>query len=156
VVVDRYGRPVAADDAFALVTEGADAGLLGPEPNLFRLALHPGGLAPRIANFDDWAQHVVSGLRREADHRPDERPAALCAGLAGYAPARRPSAPGTLGFAVPMELRSRHGLLRLITTVTTVTTAADVTPAELEPGAFLPADRATAAVLTGLRDTPGH
>ncbi|MFC8452501.1 helix-turn-helix domain-containing protein [Kitasatospora sp. NPDC057223] len=156
VVVDRYGRLVAANDAFALLTEGADAGLLGPEPNLFRLALHPGGLAPRIANFDDWAQHVVSGLRREADRHPDEQLAALCAELAGYAPARHPSAPDTLGFAVPMELRSRHGLLRLITTVTTFATAADVTLAELKLEAFLPADRATAAVLTGLRDAPGH
>ena len=150
VVVDRYGQLVAANSAFALLTEGVDADLLGPEPNLYRLALHPRGLAPRIVNFDDWAQHVLSGLRREADRHPDERLTALCAELGDHAPARRPAAPDTLGFAVPMELRSRHGLLRLITTITTFATAADVTLAELKLEAFLPADRATSAVLTDL------
>ena len=52
-----------------------------------------------------------------------------------------------LGFAVPLELASADGDLRLITTITSFTTAADVTLAELQLEAFLPADERTADVL---------
>jgi len=54
-----------------------------------------------------------------------------------------------LGFAVPVRLRSRHGELRLMTTITTFATAVDVTIAELKLEAFLPADQQTAAILSG-------
>ena len=52
-----------------------------------------------------------------------------------------------LGFAVPLELASADGDLRLITTITSFATATDITLAELELEAFLPADEATADVL---------
>ena len=52
-----------------------------------------------------------------------------------------------LGFAVPLELDSDDGELRLITTLTSFATAADVTLAELRLEAFLPADEHTAEVL---------
>jgi hypothetical protein len=54
-----------------------------------------------------------------------------------------------LGFAVPVQLRSRHGELRLMTTITTFATAVDVTIAELKLEAFLTADQQTAAILSG-------
>ncbi|MGH9024902.1 MAG: transcriptional regulator, partial [Acidimicrobiia bacterium] len=50
-------------------------------------------------------------------------------------------------FAVPLELDSADGDLRLITTITSFATAADVTLAELQLEAFLPADECTAEVL---------
>jgi len=53
----------------------------------------------------------------------------------------------SLGFAVPLELASADGDLRLITTITSFATAADVTLAELHLEAFLPADDRTAEVL---------
>ncbi|GHH77555.1 XRE family transcriptional regulator [Kitasatospora indigofera] len=149
VVVDRYGELVAANAAFGLLTEGVPAELLGPAANVYRVALHPQGLAPRIGNFAEWAQHVLTGLRREAERHPDERLDALHAELRSYLPDRAPAA-APLGFAVPLELHSRHGLLRLITTVTTFATATDVTLAELKLEAFLPADRATSTILSGL------
>jgi hypothetical protein len=52
-----------------------------------------------------------------------------------------------LGFAVPLCLRSEHGDLRLITTLTRFGTAVDVTVAELRMEAFLPADEQTAEAL---------
>ena len=55
--------------------------------------------------------------------------------------------PDVLGFAVPLELASADGDLRLITTITSFATATDITLAELELEAFLPADEATADVL---------
>jgi len=60
-----------------------------------------------------------------------------------------------LGFAVPLRLSSSDGDLQLLTTLTQFGTAVDVTVAELRLEAFLPADAATAAMLTKLgRATP--
>ena len=66
--------------------------------------------------------------------------------LEGYLP-RLPKEPDVLGFAVPLELESADGHLRLITTLTSFATAADITLAELHLEAFLPADEASAEVL---------
>jgi transcriptional regulator with XRE-family HTH domain len=149
IVVDRHGTLVRANDAFDVMTEGADPALLGPHANILRLALHPGGLAPRIRNFPQWARHVIEALRDEQRRNPDARLAALHAELAPYVPEPAPGDAQLLGFAVPMELETAsRGLLRLMTTVAVFATAADVTIAELKLEAFLPADRATARALT--------
>ena len=58
-----------------------------------------------------------------------------------------PAEVDVLGFAVPLELASADGDLRLITTLTSFATAADVTLAELPLEAFLPADEPTAKIL---------
>jgi hypothetical protein len=52
-----------------------------------------------------------------------------------------------LGFAVPLRLRSDEGELHFVTTLTSFATAVDVTLAELQLEAFLPADDATARIL---------
>ncbi|WBO61873.1 helix-turn-helix domain-containing protein [Streptomyces camelliae] len=137
LVVDRAGDLIAANTAFDLITEGAAAELVGPGANIYRLALHPHGLAPRIGNLAEWGQHILARLGHQED---------LHAELAGYVAHLEPSA-APLGFAVPLHLRSSYGELRLMTTVTTFATAVDVTLAELKLEAFLPADPATAAAL---------
>jgi transcriptional regulator with XRE-family HTH domain len=137
LVVDGTGNLVAANDTFDLITEGAAAELVGPGKNVYRLALHPDGIAPRIRNLAEWARHILTRLSHQHDLRNE---------LAGYVPDLQPSA-GQLGFAVPLLLRSSRGELQLITTVTTFATAVDVTLAELKLEAFLPADPATAEAL---------
>jgi transcriptional regulator with XRE-family HTH domain len=137
LVVDRTGDVIAANRALDVITEGADPSLVGPGTNAYRLALHPRGMAPRIVNFAEWAQHILERTR----HLPD-----LHAELTRYVPVAEPSA-GHLGFAVPIRLRTSRGELRLMTTVTTFATATDVTLAELKLEAFLPADEPTAAAL---------
>ena len=146
--VDRGGDLIAANAAFDLITEGAAAELVGPGRNVYRLALHPEGLAPRIGNLAEWARHILARLGH-LEH--------LRAELAGYVPEVEPSA-GTLGFAVPLRLRSSYGELRLMTAVTTFATAVDVTLAELKLEAFLPADEATAEALSaaGRASSPGQ
>jgi transcriptional regulator with XRE-family HTH domain len=149
LVVDRRGDLIAANDAFALITEGAAAELVGPGRNVYRLALHPDGVAPRIRNLAEWARHILARL----GHLPELRDE-----LAGYVPDLEPSA-GQLGFAVPLDLLSSRGELHLMTTVTTFATAVDVTLAELKLEAFLPVDPATAAILqaaAGSGQTPGN
>jgi hypothetical protein len=115
--------------------------------NVYRLALHPDGVAPRIANFGQWAQHILERLHAEVSRNPDDRLAGLHAELVNYVPRHAPQ-PGHLGFAVPLRLRSAEGELRLITTVTTFATAVDITLAELKLEAFLPADEATVSILS--------
>jgi transcriptional regulator with XRE-family HTH domain len=147
LVVDRFGDLVATNDAFGVLTEGVAPDLLEPPVNVLRLALHPRGMAPRITNFDDWAQHVLERPRQEWARAPHERHIALLAELEGYLP--RPPEPGAdhLGFSVPLRLRSERGELRLLTAITTFATAVDVTISELRLETFLPADEVTAGLL---------
>ena len=145
-VVGPTGDVVAANDAFDVLAEDAAPHLLETPINGFRLALHPEGMAPRIANFADWARHVLDALRRAGERRPSSELDDLVAELEGYVPVPAPG-PDHLGFAVPLQLRCREGDLTLITTLTSFATALDVTVAELQLEAFLPADAATAQVL---------
>ena len=137
---------VAANRAFDLFNEGVDPALLEPPVNLFRHALHPDGLAPRVRNLPAWGRHITQHVRSQLGRSPDPSLEALLAELEGYLPAL-PDEVDVLGFAVPLELASADGDLRLITTLTSFATAADVTLAELSLEAFLPADEHTADVL---------
>ena len=104
------------------------------------------GLAPRVRNLPEWGRHITVHLRAVLARSPDPALEALLAELESYLPPL-PEETSVLGFAVPLELDSAEGDLRLITTITSFTTAADVTLAELQLEAFLPADEATAEVL---------
>jgi transcriptional regulator with XRE-family HTH domain len=147
LVVDTFGDLVAANDGFGLLTEGVAPELLAPPLNVLRLALHPRGMAPRIVNFDDWARHVLERPRQEQAQAPHERHVAMIEELSGYLPSPPAPTADHLGFAVPMRLRSSLGELRLITAITTFSTAVDVTISELRLETFLPADAETAAAL---------
>ena len=146
IVVRPHGILVSANRAFDLFHEGVDPALLAPPINLFRHALHPDGLAPRVRNLPQWGRHITENLRAQLLRSPDPALEELLAELEGYLPPLSPQA-DVLGFAVPLELDSDDGDLRLITTLTSFATAADVTLAELHLEAFLPADEHTAEVL---------
>jgi transcriptional regulator with XRE-family HTH domain len=146
IVVDRRGDLVAANAAQHILFEGCAAELLAPPANAYRIALHPDGMASRIANFPEWARHVLEGIYADLRRNHDDQLAALHEELSQYVPAAR-LRPGHLGFAVPLELRSAVGELRLITTITSFATAVDVNVSELKLEAFLPADASTAAAL---------
>ena len=152
IVIDRHGDLVAANSAFDLITDGAAPELLEPPANVYRLALHPKGMAPRIVNFGEWAQHILERLHAEILRNPDERLADLHAELKEHVSCRTLE-PGHLGFAVPLRLHSAEGELNLITTVTTFATAVDITLAELKLEAFLPTDEMTSSILS--RRSPG-
>jgi transcriptional regulator with XRE-family HTH domain len=137
LVADHTGTLIAANPAFGVLTDGAAPELTGPGCNVYRLALHPAGIAPRIRNLPEWGRHILHRL----GHLPELRDE-----LAEYVPDRQ-GTDGQLGFAVPLRLDSPHGRLRLITTVTTFATATDVTLGDLKLEAFLPADATTAEAL---------
>jgi transcriptional regulator with XRE-family HTH domain len=146
VVVRPYGEIVAANAAVDVLTEGAAPELLEPPVNVLRLAVHPDGMARRVVNLPEWGRHIVDNLRNLALRSPDPRLDGFVAELEGYLPAAS-LGPDHLGFAVPLELRTGEGVLRLITTLTSFATALDVTLAELHLEAFLPADASTAEIL---------
>jgi transcriptional regulator with XRE-family HTH domain len=146
VVVDRFGDLVAANEAIDVLTLDVPAQLRAAPLNVYRLALHPQGIAPRIVNFGQWSYHVVDRLLQESLRNPSDRLTALHEELIGYVPDREVP-PNHVGFAVPVQLRSPYGELRLLTAVTTFATALDVTVAELKLEAFLPADQDTATRL---------
>src|SRR4051812_34536642 len=100
VVVDRHGDLVSANAAFRALTRGVDPALLEPPVSIPRVLLHPAGLAPRIANLDEWAWHVIDRVRAEGNRNPDDRLRALAAELTALVPPR-PERPGPqhLGFA---------------------------------------------------------
>lgn len=147
VVVRPYGELVAANAAFAVLSEGAAPALLEPPINVLRLALHPDGMARRVENLAEWGRHITGSLRDQLRQSPDPGLDGFVAELDGYLPDADPPAEH-LGFAVPLRLRVPEGELRLITTLTSFATAVDVTLSELRLEAFLPADAETAEILT--------
>jgi transcriptional regulator with XRE-family HTH domain len=155
VVVDRWWDVVAANRSMDLFTAGVAPDLLEPPLNVLRLALHPRGTAPRIANLPELRAHLLDRLRRHVALTADDRLAALHAELLAY-PAPEPDGPGgdgappaTAEIAVPLRLRPPDGgpELRFFSTVATFGTAVDITVAELAIEAFFPATAATAAAL---------
>ncbi|NKX91456.1 helix-turn-helix domain-containing protein [Nocardia coubleae] len=146
LVARPRGELVTANAAFDLFTEGVADHLLRAPMNVLRLALHPDGVAPRVRNLPEWGRHIIDSLRTRAAHTPDPAVDALIEELSGYLPTVAVG-PDHVGFAVPLQLRTEDGDLRLITTLTSFATATDVTLAELHLEAFLPADEDSARIL---------
>ena len=155
LAVDRHWNLVAANRTVAPLLEGVEAALLQPPVNVLRLALHPGGLAPRILNLPQWREHLLARLRHQRDASADEALGALLQELAGYPAPESAGAPEVLaadaaGFVVPLRLRVGDEVLELLSTTTLFGTPMDVTLAELAIETFFPADPPTAAWLRGL------
>ena len=146
IVVRPHGILVSANRAFEVFSEGVAPWLLEPPVNVFRIAVHPDGNAPRVRNLPEWGRHITEHLRAQLVRSPDPALEELLGELEGYLPPLPPQTE-VLGFALPLVMGSADGDLRLITTLTSFATAADVTLAELHLEAFLPADEHTADVL---------
>jgi transcriptional regulator with XRE-family HTH domain len=156
LAVDRTWGLLAANDALAPLMAGVgDPALLTPPVNVMRLALHPRGLAPRIANLAEWRAHLLERLRRQVEASADAALVALLAELSGYAmplgSAGISSAHPPGGILVPLELDSPAGRLSLISTTTVFGSPVEVTLSELAIEAFYAADAVTAERLLRLR-----
>ena len=153
VVLRPYGEVMASNTAISVLTDGVPAWLLESPVNLLRVMLHPEGMASRVHNLSDWGRHILDNLRTRAAGSADPRLDALIAELAGYVP-DTPPGPDHIGFAIPLELQTAGGELRLLTTLTSFATATDVTLSELRLEAFLPADESTADILRNSAHQP--
>lgn len=155
LAVDRHWTLLAANAAVApLLAPVADAALLRPPVNVLRLSLHPGGLAPAIANLAEWRMHLLARLRQQIRATADPVLAELLAELAGYpAPAQNgrkghaPDPDAEPAIVVPLQLRLGGTVLSLISTTTVFGTPVDITLSELALETFFPADDATGETL---------
>ena len=64
VVIDRRWNILLANSAAGALTTDLPESVMAPTPNVFRLCLHPDGLAARTVNFDDWAGYLLRQLHR--------------------------------------------------------------------------------------------
>jgi transcriptional regulator with XRE-family HTH domain len=152
LALDGRWNLVAGNGAVAPLLEGVDPALLAPPVNTLRLALHPGGLAPRIVNFAEWRAHLLDRLRRQTDVTGDPDLAELLTELTGY------PGPGVTGLGghrppradppevlTPLVLRVGDAVLSMIGATAVFGTPLDVTVSELMLETLLPADPATRA-----------
>lgn len=150
IAVDRHWNLVMANAAAGFFLEAvADRSLLAGRPNVLRISLHPGGLAPLIVNLAEWRAHLLARLSRQVDDHADPELAALereLRALPAPATPHRGRADGNL-IAVPLRLRVGGEELAFISTITVFGTPLDVTLSELAVESFFPADDATAAFL---------
>jgi transcriptional regulator with XRE-family HTH domain len=155
VIVNRHWDLVAGNQAaLALFTAGVAPELLLPPVNVYRLGLHPAGLAPRVRNRAEYTHHLLTRLQREVAVTADPTLAALLAEVRAYpgdgdhAPAGPLEASPAEMLFLPMEFTTVDGVeLSFFSTLATFGTALDVTVAELSIEAFFPADDATRAYL---------
>jgi transcriptional regulator with XRE-family HTH domain len=160
VIVDRRWDLVSANGtALRLFTAGVAPQLLEPPVNVYRLGLHPEGLAPRVRNMGDYSHHLLTRLQREVVLSGDPTLEALLAEVRGYPDLTHPSPveadPARMLF-LPMEFTTVDGDdLSFFSTLATFGTALDVTVAELSIEAFFPADERTRTFLHQLA-VPGE
>jgi transcriptional regulator with XRE-family HTH domain len=146
VVIDRQWNVAIANRAGLALTRGLPDSVLGPPLNVYRLCLHPDGLARRTTNFLDWASYLLRQLRRSIVLTGDPTLVALLAEVSGYPNVAQiiPLLGGAQGdeppLLVPVRLATPLGELSLFTTLTTFGTPLDVTIDELAIELFFPAD----------------
>ncbi|HEX6901003.1 MAG TPA: helix-turn-helix transcriptional regulator [Thermoanaerobaculia bacterium] len=154
LAIDRHWTLLMANAAVPPLLAGVEeAALLQPPVNVLRLSLHPGGLAPRIANLGQWRAHLLARLHRQIEASGDPVLRDLYDELRDY-----PAGDGTpeaedaddyefAGIAVPLRFMTPAGTLSFISTTTVFGTPVDLTLAELAIEAFFPADAASAEML---------
>jgi transcriptional regulator with XRE-family HTH domain len=125
LVLDRHWNLVTANGAFAPLLVGVeDEALLQPPVNVLRLALHPKGLALRIANLLEWRGHLLDRLRRQIAVTGDGVLVKLLHELSAYPVDDKPQVQQATvpadhgGVFVPLSLVTEAGLLSLISTTT--------------------------------------
>ncbi|MFJ2407019.1 helix-turn-helix domain-containing protein [Streptomyces xanthochromogenes] len=162
VVVDRYWNVLTGNRAMAVLMDGIPPHLLEPRPNVYRLSLHPEGLASRLANLGEVRALLLERLLRQVRATGDPALLALYEEVNGYptgadevsAESADPAqGPGPI--QVPLRVRTPFGELSLFGTMATFGAPADVTLSELAIELFYPLDEFTALALRTLAGQSG-
>jgi transcriptional regulator with XRE-family HTH domain len=158
-VIDRQWNIAMVNRAGLMLAQGIPDHLLGPPMNVYRLCLHPDGLARRTTNFTDWATYLLHQLRRSIVVTGDPTLVALLDEVSNYpnvvqiAPLVDDDHRDEPPILVPFQLSTPLGQLSLFTTLTTFGTPLDVTIDELAIELFFPADDASDQMLRALAHT---
>jgi transcriptional regulator with XRE-family HTH domain len=149
VLVDGSWNMIAANHATTLLTELVDPDLLAPPVNVLRASLHPRGLAQHVLNMEEYAAHLVSRLRRQAERAASTGLRALLSELVGYCrdAGLDPNAHARNRIVLPLQLRHPDRELTLFSTISVLGAPLDVTLDEIAIESFFPADDATSAYL---------
>jgi hypothetical protein len=147
---------VATNGALPQLFEGVSEALLAQPLNAMRVSLHPDGLAPRIVNFAEWREHLLSRLRRQVAMTADAVVADLLEEVSAYPMPKGAARPTPTvddnAVAVPFRIQTSLGVLSFLSTTTVFGTPLDVTLSELALELFFAADAATNALVRG--ETP--
>ena len=150
VVIDRAWNVLLANESALLFTVGLPQHLLTPRLNVFRVCLHPDGLASRTSNFDEWAGYLLRQLRRTIQLTGDAQVEAIDAEVRAYPDVAALIAAGGGNdwddppLLLPFTFERDGEVLSMFTTLTTFGTPRDITLEELAVELFFPADDATA------------
>ena len=153
VVIDRFWNVILTNRAAALLMQGLAPELLGPPVNVFRVCLHPDGLAARTRNFPEWSAYLLGQLDRSAVITGDPGLRELADEVAEYPNVvalddwRRRAPSDEPALLIPLRLDVDGTELSLFTTLTTFGTPQDITLAELAVELFFPADESSDALL---------
>jgi transcriptional regulator with XRE-family HTH domain len=142
--VDRQWNILASNRSLPRIYEGVAAELLSPPVNALRLTLHPGGMAPRVLNLEEWRANVLARLRAQIAATADAGLAELYAELRSYGDDDDDeAAEASRNPLIPFRLASDFGPLSFLTTTMVFDTPLDVTLSELIIECFFPADPET-------------
>lgn len=148
LVVDATYHVVAANRGIRALMAGVDVKLLEPPLNAMRVTLHPDGLAPRIRNFLEWREHLLTQMQRQLAVMRSAPLRAVYEEVSAYPlpeGGRETAADGGHApYALPMVVEHDGRVLSFISTIATFNTPMDVTVSELALETFLPADPETA------------
>jgi transcriptional regulator with XRE-family HTH domain len=145
-VIDRQWNVAMVNRAGQMLAAGVPDHILGPPLNVYRLCLHPDGLARRTTNFTDWAAYLLEQLRRSIVLTGDPALVALLEEVSSYpnvaqiVPMLTSASKSDPPILVPFQMSTPLGELSLFTTLTTFGTPLDVTIDELAIELFFPAD----------------
>jgi transcriptional regulator with XRE-family HTH domain len=151
VLIDRQWNVVRANAAAGALTAGLPPEVLGPPLNVYRLCLHPDGLAARTRNFREWAGYLLRQLERSLVRTGDADLGAIYDEVRAYPDVAALGDRGTrdedVTILVPLRIEHADNELSLFTTLTTFGTPRDITLDEVAVELFFPADDATDQLL---------
>jgi transcriptional regulator with XRE-family HTH domain len=154
VALDRYWNIVARNSSADLLMFGIPEHLLNAPINVYRLSLHPEGLAAQTTNFSEWAPHLLHQLRRSASVTGDLIIQGLLAEVSAY-----PNVAGLRAgshdheepeLLIAMRFLTPLGELSMFNTLTTFGTPMDVLLSELSVELFFPADEVSESLTLNL------
>ncbi len=156
IAVDGRWDVVVANTAATLLIEDVAPEVLGPPLNVYRVSLHPEGMARTVVNFDEYASHLLARLRHDVASSGDPRLGELLAEVESYGTVTGSHAAGSPKGTVvlPMRVRCRGRELSLFSTIATFGTPVDIAVAELAIETFFPTDEPTASFLRELAAPP--
>ena len=154
IAIDRHWNVLVANEAAFAITAGLPDSVLGPPLNVYRISLHPDGLAARTHDFAEWAVYQLRQLRRSIVLTGDRELEELYDEVRTYPNVAALDERDHEWFddqpplLLPFRIDIGGKELSFFTTLTAFATPLDVTLEELAIELFFPADAETDALLT--------